>query len=359
MKTEGDFRQRSIEIARKAIPFMSEHDIPITPQNYLVWYEYFLGRMAELHATLKELLGSGANFDDTLNIKIYKRFFERNQSEEEQAKLVQEMKVLEKVQADADNLLIPISKELDGLSSSNKSYSDKLSNFSGQIKGDPENRNITSIMDSLVEETEKIAKENEAVSSDIISSAKQLKELRLTLAKAKEEARIDDLTKINNRRAFNEKIEEETRRVEKENETSSLALIDIDKFKNINDQYGHPTGDKALQAIAIDISEKINHGDEVFRFGGEEFAVIFKDASIDRAVKYANTVRVAIADHEFAIRGALEQITISAGVSKIEPGRSIEEILKLADEALYLAKNSGRNNVKSEIDLKAANVKGA
>jgi len=351
MTTANSGFEDTARIARKTIPFMSEKKIPISPRNYLIWYEYFSGDMNELNNRLDGLLRSNTLFDETVMAEVYGQFFVRNLGKEGERKLSEEIEAVTKAQTQTRNILAPPTENLAKLSGDNEKYGEKLDNYADSFADVGSADEIEATLAALSSDTKKIASQNKAISKELNSYSTQLEELQADLQKAQSEARVDDLTRVGNRRAFNEKIIEELEWAIEERKFSSLAMLDIDHFKKINDSYGHPVGDKALQVIASIIKETIDGKGELYRYGGEEFTLILRDTDLDEAVKLTDAVRRAVSDNEFAVRGKDVDISISGGVSLIQLMRSAEESLQFSDKALYLAKNSGRNNVKSENDL--------
>lgn len=153
----------------------------------------------------------------------------------------------------------------------------------------------------------------------------------------------DSLTGAYNRRKFDEVLSQELKTSEEDGTSFSLILIDIDHFKDVNDQYGHETGDKVLKEFTKVISHFIRKSDTFCRFGGEEFSLIVDSGEISDAESLAEKIRQELENMQL-----LEQkisMTISCGVTVYKMGDSVSSILKRADEALYKAKNDGRNKV--------------
>ncbi|NIN35783.1 MAG: sensor domain-containing diguanylate cyclase [Gammaproteobacteria bacterium] len=161
---------------------------------------------------------------------------------------------------------------------------------------------------------------------------------------------IDNLTGVNNRRYFDQRLTEEISRIRRSGNPSSCLFIDADHFKNINDTYGHQTGDQVLRYIAQVIKEQVRQIDVVARYGGEEFTVILLQTASEKAIEIAERIRQMIAMRPFEDENENEiSLTVSIGISTL----SAEEIqhaadaanrfVKQADQALYMAKNSGRN----------------
>ena len=130
----------------------------------------------------------------------------------------------------------------------------------------------------------------------------------------------------------------------------SVALFDIDRFKRINDRYGHPAGDVVLREIASFLRERTRSTDAVVRYGGEEFAVLMATADSDVAFDQADRIRAEIEKTPFLVPGEAEpvQMTISGGVATYpQNGQTISELIAVADAGLYHAKESGRNRISA------------
>jgi len=166
-------------------------------------------------------------------------------------------------------------------------------------------------------------------------------------AELKRKIYIDDLTQIYNRTYFEEQIMKEISRYNRDGRPLSLIFIDIDKFKDFNDNHGHQVGDEILKEFTDIISQNIRQIDIFARWGGEEFVIILPNTSLENTKKVADNLRVIIRENIF--EGNLK-ITCSFGVSTFRDGDNQKSLMSRADEALYRAKNSGRDRVEIEID---------
>lgn len=158
----------------------------------------------------------------------------------------------------------------------------------------------------------------------------------------------DPLTQAWNRRYFESIVPEKVKSLIKQSKYYSLLMIDADKFKNINDTYGHKIGDRVLIEIVDVCEHSLRSGDLVCRFGGEEFMIYLDDADLASALKVAERLRIAIAD--MIIYGENKEeikITVSIGVVSSEKTDSLDVLLSQADDAMYLAKHNGRNRVEA------------
>lgn len=172
-------------------------------------------------------------------------------------------------------------------------------------------------------------------------------ELRISLAKLRNLATRDELTGLFNRRVFNSRLREEMDRVERYKMPLSLVMIDIDRFKTINDKFGHAFGDKVLREIARVGMESCRTTDLFTRYGGEEFAMIVPQTAKQECLQLTERIRRAIADLKIPFDSSISvSITVSIGVASIpEDASTREELFFLADQALYDAKRAGRNQV--------------
>ena len=158
-------------------------------------------------------------------------------------------------------------------------------------------------------------------------------------------SRTDLLTGLPNRRAFEEQLEDAISRCDRHDEMAALIMVDIDHFKDVNDQYGHEVGDRVLAEFAERIREAIRQSDRPARWGGEEFAVVLPLTRIGEAIEMADRLRGRIADRPFAGSG---ELSASFGVTALKPDDDIEDAVLRADRALYAAKRLGRNRVAME-----------
>jgi two-component system, cell cycle response regulator len=162
-----------------------------------------------------------------------------------------------------------------------------------------------------------------------------------------EHAHIDPLTGLPNRRALMERLQREWGRIERHPGQLSFIIADIDHFKNINDTYGHHIGDKLLQEVARVIGQQCRDMDLPARYGGDEFAIVVPDESLSGAIHLAERCRQEIANSCIVVKNESIKTTVSLGVAEISSVSSPEALIRQADDALYRAKESGRNQVQS------------
>jgi diguanylate cyclase (GGDEF)-like protein/PAS domain S-box-containing protein len=159
--------------------------------------------------------------------------------------------------------------------------------------------------------------------------------------------RTDDLTGLLNRRALIEELEDEVRRTKRYKSDLSLIICDIDYFKEINDNFGHDTGDRVLQNVSALIKESLRNTDLIGRYGGDEFLLILPETSMEGAKEIADRIRLAVKEFELQMEGNKPiRTTVSLGVAEFNADKEdINGLIKRADNALYMAKGRGRNRV--------------
>jgi diguanylate cyclase len=191
---------------------------------------------------------------------------------------------------------------------------------------------------------------NQDLQQDLLCTRYRLEEQAQEIDHARREARTDELTGANNRKAFNEKLhlllDEQRRR----GTTFVLMLIDLDQFKRINDAHGHPVGDRVLKTVGGWLKQGVREGDFVGRFGGDEFAVLLPKTELPAGRDLAESLRTSTAERASTVAARREQIAVSLsiGVVMSRNDDTAESILQRADEAMYRAKRNGRNQVQCE-----------
>ena len=174
----------------------------------------------------------------------------------------------------------------------------------------------------------------------LLASNQQLEQLSLT----------DGLTSLRNRRAFEEEFGTRFEQARRYGRPLSVAIIDVDHFKSVNDTFGHTSGDAVLRAIARTIQTSSRQTDFVARVGGEEFAVILPETSLFDALQFAEKIRASVASEEIDADGVTHPVTVSIGLANVPHSKMPDPstLFDAADQALYRAKNRGRNRVECE-----------
>ena len=228
--------------------------------------------------------------------------------------------------------VVPATKdEIALLGNTLNEMADRVASHAGQLEATVEERTR-----ELQDANSSLAK----VNRDLASAVDELARL----------ARTDGLTQLNNHRTFQERIAEEVRRSTRSDSPLTLLMIDVDYFKAYNDTHGHPAGDRVLKRVANILKHSLRNTDVVARYGGEEFAVLLVDTPLSFAAKVADKVRTAVRGTQFEgaeLSQPSGKMTISVGMAGWPMhGKTAKALIEAADDALYDAKHSGRDQVK-------------
>ncbi|MBV1913925.1 MAG: GGDEF domain-containing protein [Pseudomonadales bacterium] len=321
---------------REIIPMLVKHKIPPTPENYALWYNYAVQNNPALNEKLMQTIQDHGTCTRTDSQKLMQEF------------------VLETPPADPEayHQLDTIMSEFEGMIEQTHSGTDDFSQsleqsiqlFSEAAENPDKFQNLVT---TVTDNTEAIFALTQSFQEHMSSSQLEIKGLKAELKKQHLQVITDALTKIYNRRAFDEKIEELT---DTNNASFCLVIFDIDHFKKFNDTYGHTFGDRVLQGVAKTTEQAIAtiKNTHFSRYGGEEFALLIPDCKLENATIAAETIRIKL--EQLGIRsksgtGAVSNITASFGVAQHMSGELSEDLVNRVDDALYLAKTNGRNQV--------------
>jgi diguanylate cyclase len=205
--------------------------------------------------------------------------------------------------------------------------------------------NLKDAQEILVQEVNRLLKGNAVLKGELDKAHKGIAEQRRQIEDLRERTRIDFLTNVPNRVAFDERMHEFAAALDRTGRPFSLLMLDIDHFKKINDSLGHLGGDRILNGVAKRITDFTRANDFAARYGGEEFAVVFPGTGLAEAMQVAERLRQGIASTNFRLDDVNVKATVSGGLAEAAAGMSIESIIAAADMALYQSKRDGRNRL--------------
>jgi len=331
------------EYFRLALPLMSEHNIPVTPKNYSVWYKYVSGIDSELRKTMDTMLDKGETFSEETNESLYEHFCAEKDENH-----------LKDLRDDLQQVLATILKEVTELTGQTEKYESFISGSAKILSDNPSPGEVKNIVKTIIDETKTLGSYGKTVQTKLVETTDVLETLKRDFELVKTEALVDFLTGIPNRKAFDQALTEWITEATSDTESLSLLLIDIDHFKRFNDEYGHLIGDYVLKFVVKKIRELVKGRDFLARFGGEEFAVILPRTPLIGAQTVAENIRSYFAQaklKEIATFKSLGKISVSIGIACYRVGESPETFISRSDQALYCAKNAGRNRVATESDI--------
>lgn len=325
---------------------MKELNIPITPQNYAVWYEYSGGQNRELNQSIDHLLDEGKAFTEEINDDLYQNYIGTNSAS----------KMLSNVQSETERLLFQLLTDLELVRNGTEQFSEILKDSSDRLETTISKEDLVGLVGLLMTELEEVKQSHSQMENALKSTTDQVVGLRLEMAKLHGAAMVDSLTGILNRRAFEEAITDLAYRWTQDDPGFCLLMLDIDHFKKFNDEHGHLAGDKVLVYVATLLKNGVKGDDIVTRFGGEEFAILLPETSYENAIAVASSLCKKVSSKILTAGDAkqLGKITISIGVAGFSATDNEQTLVERADKALYSAKQRGRNQVRgeSELDIK-------
>ena len=201
------------------------------------------------------------------------------------------------------------------------------------------------LKDVFVEEMQKVKEHSHTLNEELEEHKKNSLILAEKLEQSQAQALVDPLTNVLNRSAYNLKMVQLTHEFKRYNEEWALLMLDIDRFKKFNDDFGHKLRDKVLKSVAGTVSDSIRASDQIFRYGGEEFVVILGRINAKTATQLAEKICRQVEKDYFVDGDKKFQVTISIGGAIISKDDTEMSLFERADKAMYRAKNNGRNQV--------------
>ncbi len=231
-------------------------------------------------------------------------------------------------------------------------YHNKIEQCAERISSAQDITQLTDVIAEVMRETRTVQEttrrsrsELEELRTRVHDANSEITRLQVELEQTSELIRHDPLTGVLNRKGLDEALTRETALARRRGTALCVGLLDVDNFKQINDNHGHQTGDEALQHLVDVVRENVRPQDSVARYGGEEFVVLLPDTLLDSAVATMVRLQRALTKRFFLTRQQKLLITFSAGVAEMHDGEAPEEALDRADKAMYIAKRSGKNRV--------------
>ena len=328
------------EATRRALKYMLQKDIPITPKSFELWF------LVHLYLLLHEANGKEASVDEALNDVL--EHLKRKDMDE---KLLREMR--DRMEEVLDRSYGCIGETIETVKEHNRFLSDHVKQLSQLAQGE----DVTAFIAALIEKVEELQDTNSRLEGELRRVRNDLSRLKKSFRKVSVEANRDPLTGLYNRRVLDEVLRRSIKNFEKARENFSVVITDLDDFKRINDVYGHLAGDEVLVTFADILKSDLRMDDVAARYGGEEFVVVLACLDVKGAVKVAGRIRERLESTPVVWGDDIIHVTASFGVAQVREGDTPTTVIERADKALYLAKSDGKNCVRSEKDLELRGVK--
>jgi diguanylate cyclase len=332
--------ERAFKLAGEALGFLRCHELVPHPINFAVAYSLVSGNHPAVSRDVNELIAEGNRLDPYRFAAVYDRHFGLG------VDAAAFSAASERIEAAVSSLV----KELASAGDSARSYGAALDSFAGELTSPGSVESLKTALATVLNETLRIEKAHRAIEGRLTSTAQEMKELKENLAAMRVEATTDPLTGIGNRKLFDHRLRELADAARADGQPLAVIMADIDRFKRVNDTFGHPIGDLVLRRVAETLVECVKGRDLTARYGGEEFVVLLPGTPIKGAYVVAEEIRTTMLNKKLTRRSTgevLGQITLSLGIAELRRGESPDEMVARADAALYAAKNAGRNRTAS------------
>lgn len=325
-------------LAGAAFDLIEQHGTPPAPTTYSMWYAYAANSPEAVTQEVDDILKARGEITADQIDEIYDAHLSRSALQE----------TGERVGQAIEASLCEVSEMISKTNSETLAVKAKLDGVGSNIPSRPKRRDVVALFEQLMDTNAQMSNMTDSLAAELEKSQANVRQLNEEFQVIKKQSRTDALTDVANRRAFNERLGFVHERAMKTGEAYALALIDLDKFKQINDCYGHPAGDEVLARLAQLMVKNIETSDFAARIGGDEFAIIFPGQTARNAYHSLVAIKHQLENlniSEHLNRNSQHQVTFSCGLSEFNKDRSVEDLIEAADKELLKAKSVSRNHI--------------
>jgi diguanylate cyclase len=331
-------KARSAELLRLALAQMGRHDAAFNPTTFTLWYEHVAGINPKLSQALDSLTAAGQPISD----EIVGQLYQVHVCPPDDAVVARIGLALQQVMSS-----VAQSATQTGLRAG--AYGEQLSGLRLALAGQPGDDPIAPRLNEVLVGTANMQAAMQALQLQVQSSQGEIARLRDDLVHARDEALLDALTGVLNRKGFDRQLDQLLNEGHGPEASHCLVMLDIDHFKKVNDGHGHVVGDRVIQAVGeiLRSTAAVTTG-AAARYGGEEFAILLPRTTLARSIQVAEDVRLrtkAMKIRDRRTHEVLLTVTLSGGVAASQPGDDASALVQRADAALYRSKQAGRDRV--------------
>lgn len=325
------------DIAQNVMALITELNLQPTPQVYHVFYSYLSDEVPELSQLIKVLIRNTQDLDEETVFRIYHKFLGTHAMQQH---LKQGVEGLQSAVERVEQAVSSVMRETD-------TFCDDISSAALQLSYDDITlQDARTVSQNLSQKSAKARASYASFNGNLEEYHQEVLRVRSELELVRRDALTDTLTGIANRKNFDSSLRDAVTATMETGAPLSLLMVDIDNFKDFNDNFGHRAGDGVLKAVARVLVSSTKGADTVARYGGEEFAIILPETEAENAAKLADKLRKNVSNQHIVNKKTgkdFGRLTVSIGLTAYHLGENILEFVDRADKALYMAKQGGRN----------------
>ncbi len=335
-------KARSADYLRMTVAQMARHPAAFNPVAFAVWYEHVAACNPPLSAALDRICASSQALDDAAVLQLYREHI-----------VTVDAEAVERIGQRMQQVMAGMSRSAHATGEHAGAFGEQLDSLAAKL-AEGTSGDLQQHVEAVIEKAGGMKAAVQELQQQVMQGRGEIERLRVDLQRARDEALLDPLTGILNRKGFDHRLQALLGQPAGE-VAHGLVMLDIDHFKQVNDQYGHLTGDRVLQAIGEILRHTLSgcavpgHAEyEAARYGGEEFAILLPRTPLADCLRIAEDVRLRTRAMKVRRRDTQEvvlTVSVSAGVATALPGDDAPALIARADAALYASKNAGRDRV--------------
>jgi diguanylate cyclase len=339
----NQLQTRILRLSEQAMQAMTRRNIAVTPENYTL----FFGYVSKQPVALTDEIDAIERKAGTLDAPVLQALYARYMSDP-----MMRARIFTGTGEQVDDVMDHLFSSLGKLQDVNSHLVQDLLQNITDLHQESSVSELKNMLEASLETMMQIKSSGDAMACELHDAQEEIKLLRQDLAEQIEASERDFLTHAYNRKAWEKRADKALEEAAQESSTLCVALLDIDRFKLINDNYGHAVGDLVLKYSVELLKDSIKGRDIVARYGGEEFVLLLPNTPLKGALAVLENIRLVMAERLVSILpvmpgiSEIQTITASIGVAEFSGSKTtLAALLKQADDALYAAKNAGRNQV--------------
>ena len=333
----SESKEQSAELLRAVVARLGAHDAPYHPISYAVWYEYLSGTNQALNHALDQALLVEPRLSDVTIKRMFTSYIAVVDSAE-----------IERITGDFKRVMGDMAESAANTGDSAAQFGQQLQGLSDALKSDGLEK-LSPQMDQVLQGTSKMQLSAQALQKQVNNSQAEIARLQGELVRVREEALVCPLSRIFNRKGFDQKLADMLKSPPQPGTHHCLVMIDIDHFKKVNDTHGHVTGDLVIKGLGEVLRQTVTAPSAMAaRYGGEEFAVVLPNTSMETAIDLAESLRTRVKRMKIRdkkTQSDLLSVTVSLGLAAMSRDDDALSLIARADKALYQSKQRGRDKL--------------